>query len=40
MAIASRFDRAVVGRFLDSRAGRVFRFVGGVAFVALDTHRA
>ena len=35
MAIASRFNRSAVGRFLDSRAGRVFRLAGGAAFVAL-----
>ena len=35
MAIASRFNRSAVGRFLNSRAGRVFRLAGGAAFVAL-----
>jgi hypothetical protein len=35
MTLASRFNRSALGRFLNSPAGRVFRLVGGAAFVAL-----
>ncbi|MFN8628892.1 MAG: hypothetical protein U0838_00805 [Chloroflexota bacterium] len=35
MSLASRFNRSAFGRFLNSPAGRVFRLVGGSAFVAL-----
>jgi hypothetical protein len=35
MDLASRFNRSAFGRFLNSPAGRVFRLVGGSAFVLL-----
>jgi hypothetical protein len=35
MPVARRFNRSAFGRFLNSRAGRVFRVVGGSCFIAL-----
>jgi len=35
MQVASRFNRSAFGRFLNSSAGRVFRLLNGVIFVAL-----
>ena len=35
MQVASRFNRSAFGRFLSSSAGRVFRLLNGVIFVAL-----
>lgn len=35
MSISSRFNRSGFARFLNSPAGRVFRFVAGVLFLSL-----
>ena len=35
MGLASRFNRSAFGQFLNSSAGRVFRLLNGVVFVAL-----
>ncbi len=35
MQVASRFNRSAFGRFLNSWAGRAFRLLNGVVFVAL-----